>query len=76
MSNTAVLYINMWFDCPACEESLDLFCEADCWETGNMDDGCTAFDMLSEWVNNRDHVPVTGTCGKCGKEFIVDSIEY
>lgn len=74
--NTAILDISLWFDCPACEESLDLFDEKDCWETGNTDDGCVAFNMLNAWTNNHDFEPVTGECGKCGKEFTIDNIEY
>jgi len=77
MSNTAILYISLWLDCPTCGESLDLFDEKDCWETGNMDDGSLAFDLVQGWLKNQDiDEVVKGTCTKCGKEFTVDHIEY
>lgn len=76
MTNPTILDISLWYDCPACGETLDLFDEKDCWETGSCQDEVLAWSMLKTWLSNYDLDPVEGTCGRCKQHFIVEKIEY
>jgi len=67
MENTRAIWgINLWADCPACKESVDLLEYEDFWDGRVLDIG----EHDTERSKN-----VEVTCTECYSDFIVD-LEY
>ena len=74
---TAMLHVSMYFECPSCDTTLDLF------DIKYMNDDGELWDLINakrEYDNNPwENISGDGEefeCPKCKKELLFDKLEY